>query len=183
MPIRFEEIKRRFELEQQHPKVPRRAEDMPPTYESITPEWLTDVLGYSVQAAVNFYTRVRPTLGVIAPEALYARYYASPELDTMPRVPRRNSAVPGSANCCSTTSTSSTPAVGRNCASQTPACATASSCSPRWPGGPVRWDSPPTRLQCSRLRRPLNSSGAWRLSSTSSLRSTVSEPAAMRTCA
>ena len=130
MPISFQEIKARFEAEQRSPIVPRTANDMPPSYESITAEWLTDVLGKAVpgaqvvahelgprddgtsnrrrielrwnaagevaglprsvfckgtqslesrymlgmnegvQAEVNFYTRVRPTLGVIAPEAL-----------------------------------------------------------------------------------------------------------------
>ena len=134
MPLSFAEIKARFEAEQRTPITPRKASDMPPTYESITVEWLTDVLGREVpgarvlshtlgprddgtsnrrriemvwneaglaaglpasvfckgtqslasrymlgmnegvQAEVNFYTLVRPTLGVIAPEALYARY-------------------------------------------------------------------------------------------------------------
>jgi len=134
MPLSFAEIKARFEAEQRTPITPRTASDMPPTYESITVEWLTDVLGREVpgarvlshtlgprddgtsnrrriemvwneaglaaglpasvfckgtqslasrymlgmnegvQAEVNFYTLVRPTLGVIAPEALYARY-------------------------------------------------------------------------------------------------------------
>lgn len=134
MPISFQEIKARFEAEQRTPIVPRVASDMPPTYESITPAWLSDVLGKAVpgaevvshelgprddgtsnrrrielqwnaageaaglpasvfckgtqslesrymlgmnegvQAEVNFYTLVRPQLGVIAPEALYARY-------------------------------------------------------------------------------------------------------------
>lgn len=136
MPISFQEIKARFEAEQRSPIVPRTANEMPPSYESITAEWLTDVLGKvvpgaqviahelgprddgtsnrrrielrwnaageaaglprsvfckgtqslesrymlgmneGVQAEVNFYTRVRPALGVIAPDALYARYDA-----------------------------------------------------------------------------------------------------------
>ena len=134
MTISFQEIKQRFEAEQRSPIIPRRASDMPPTYESITPAWLTAVLGTGtpdaqvlahtlgprddgtsnrrriemvwnaagtaaglpasvfckgtqslesrymlgmyegVQAEVNFYITVRPTLGVIAPEALFARY-------------------------------------------------------------------------------------------------------------
>ena len=51
MPISFQEIKARFEAEQRAPIVPRTASDMPPTYESITPAWLTDVLGQSVPGA------------------------------------------------------------------------------------------------------------------------------------
>ncbi|MEX2479431.1 MAG: hypothetical protein WD928_01080 [Gammaproteobacteria bacterium] len=51
MPITFEEIKRRFEAEQAQPITPMTAADMPPTYESITPAWLTDVLGSAVAGA------------------------------------------------------------------------------------------------------------------------------------
>lgn len=51
MTIAFEEIKRRFEAEQAHPITPRSAADMPPTYESITDEWLTDVLARNVSGA------------------------------------------------------------------------------------------------------------------------------------
>ncbi len=51
MTITFEEIKWRFDAEQSNPIVPRTAADMPPTYESITPEWLTDVVGGKVAGA------------------------------------------------------------------------------------------------------------------------------------
>ncbi len=51
MAIAFDEIKRRFEAEQANPITPMTAADMPPTYESITPEWLTDVLGRDVPGA------------------------------------------------------------------------------------------------------------------------------------
>lgn len=51
MPITFEEIKRRFEVEQAKPITPMTAADMPPSYESITPAWLTDVLGRGIAGA------------------------------------------------------------------------------------------------------------------------------------
>ena len=51
MPITFDEIKRRFEQEQRNPVTPTTAADMPPTYESITPAWLGDVLGRGVPGA------------------------------------------------------------------------------------------------------------------------------------
>ena len=44
MTITFEEIKRRFHEEQRDSITPIEREDMPPTYESITDEWLTNVL-------------------------------------------------------------------------------------------------------------------------------------------
>ncbi len=134
MPLTFAQIKARFDAEQSRPITPRTAADMPPTYESITCEWLTDVIGRAVpgaevlargigprddgtsnrrriemtwnaagqaaalpasvfckgtqslesrymlgmnegvQAEVNFYNLVRPTLPVIAPEAIFARF-------------------------------------------------------------------------------------------------------------
>lgn len=51
MPLSFDEIKQRFHAEQANPIVPRTRDDMPPTYESITDEWLTDVLGRDVAGA------------------------------------------------------------------------------------------------------------------------------------
>lgn len=51
MPIPFDEIKRRFEAEQAHPITPTTANHMPPSYESITSEWLTDVLGRGTPGA------------------------------------------------------------------------------------------------------------------------------------
>ena len=51
MPITFDEIKQRFHDEQANPIVPRTRDDMPPTYESITDEWLTDVLGKDTPGA------------------------------------------------------------------------------------------------------------------------------------
>lgn len=51
MAIAFDEIKRRFEAEQAKPITPRTRDDMPPTYESITDEWLTDVLARGVPGA------------------------------------------------------------------------------------------------------------------------------------
>lgn len=51
MPISFAEIKRRFEAEQASPIVPKCADDMPPSYESITAEWLTAILNGGVQQA------------------------------------------------------------------------------------------------------------------------------------
>ena len=50
MPLTFDQIKARFEAEQASPSVRARA-DMPPTYESITSAWLTDVLGAEVAGA------------------------------------------------------------------------------------------------------------------------------------
>ncbi|MGR8947740.1 MAG: hypothetical protein ACU84Q_06805, partial [Gammaproteobacteria bacterium] len=44
MTVTFDEIKRRFETEQANPITPLTADDMPPSYESITPQWLTAVL-------------------------------------------------------------------------------------------------------------------------------------------
>lgn len=134
MTITFDEIKRRFAAEQANPIIPRTADDMPPTYESITPEWLTAVLANGnpgaqvvshelgprddgtsnrrkitvqwndagrqaglpeklfckgtqslesrymlgmnegVQAEVNFYNVLQPTVDVIAPPKYFARY-------------------------------------------------------------------------------------------------------------
>ena len=51
MPITFDEIKQRFHAEQSNPIVPRTRVDMPPSYESITDEWLTDVLANGVADA------------------------------------------------------------------------------------------------------------------------------------
>jgi len=51
MTITFEQIKARFEAEQARPIVPRTRDDMPPNYESITDDWLTDVLGSDVAGA------------------------------------------------------------------------------------------------------------------------------------
>jgi Phosphotransferase enzyme family len=51
MPLTFAQIKQRFEAEQARPITPRTASDMPPTYESITDAWLTDVLGEAVPGA------------------------------------------------------------------------------------------------------------------------------------
>jgi hypothetical protein len=51
MTITFEEIKRRFHEEQLNPIIPLKREDMPPTYDSITNEWLTNVLSVQVPGA------------------------------------------------------------------------------------------------------------------------------------
>ncbi len=51
MPISFDEIKRRFEAEQANAIVPTTSDHIPTSYESITPEWLTDVLGGGTQGA------------------------------------------------------------------------------------------------------------------------------------
>lgn len=51
MTITFDEIRQRYEAEQASPIVPRTAADMPPTYESITNEWLSAVLGAAVPGA------------------------------------------------------------------------------------------------------------------------------------
>jgi hypothetical protein len=134
MTITFAEIKARFEEERGAQRRPATADDLPFTYEAITPQWLTAVLGRGipgavveshalgprddgtsnrrrieivwndagraaglpptvfckgtqslesrymlgmnegVQAEVNFYNVVRPTLAVNAPEPLFARY-------------------------------------------------------------------------------------------------------------
>lgn len=60
MTISFDEIKRRFEAEQSNPIVPVTSEDMPPSYESITPAWLTDVLGSKVAGAEVLSHRLGP---------------------------------------------------------------------------------------------------------------------------
>lgn len=134
MTISFAEIKQRYEQERRAQKRPTTIDDLPFTYDAITPEWLTAVLarGHAgaaalsytlgpvddgtsnrrrigiewnaagqaagladklfckgtmslesrymlgmnegVQAEVNFYNLVRPTLPVIAPTALFARF-------------------------------------------------------------------------------------------------------------
>ncbi|MET0153138.1 MAG: phosphotransferase [Candidatus Binatia bacterium] len=134
MTITFAEIKARFEEERKAQRQPTTVEDLPFTYEAITPQWLTAVLGRSipgaavashtlgprddgtsnrrrieiawndagraaglpasvfckgtqslesrymlgmnegVQAEVNFYNLVRPSLAVNAPDPLFARY-------------------------------------------------------------------------------------------------------------
>lgn len=51
MTVTFEQIKQRFEAEQANPITPLTATDMPPTYESITQEWLTNVLAAQVPGA------------------------------------------------------------------------------------------------------------------------------------
>lgn len=51
MPLTFAEIKARFDAEQSRPITPMTAADMPPTYESITKEWLSDVIGRAVPGA------------------------------------------------------------------------------------------------------------------------------------
>ena len=52
MPITFDEIKRRFNSEQANPTKPLTRADIPFTYESVTNEWLTDVLAGEVPGAV-----------------------------------------------------------------------------------------------------------------------------------
>ena len=134
MAITFAEIKERYEQERKAHKRPTTINELPFTYEAITPAWLTAVLGRDhvgaavesytlgpvddgtsnrrrialewnaagqaaglpdklfckgtqslesrymlgmnegVQAEVNFYNLVRPTLPVIAPLALFARF-------------------------------------------------------------------------------------------------------------
>jgi hypothetical protein len=59
MTITFAEIKTRFEEERKAQRVPTTAEDLPFTYESITPQWLTAVLGPGIRGA----TVVSHTLG------------------------------------------------------------------------------------------------------------------------
>ena len=51
MTLTFEQIKQRFQAEQATPVTPMTKADMPPTYESITPQWLTDVLANDVPGA------------------------------------------------------------------------------------------------------------------------------------
>tara|TARA_R110002096_G_scaffold31874_6_gene93063 strand:+ start:1215 stop:2369 length:1155 start_codon:yes stop_codon:yes gene_type:complete len=51
MTLTFEQIKQRFQAEQATPVTPMTKADMPPTYESITPQWLTDVLANGVPGA------------------------------------------------------------------------------------------------------------------------------------
>lgn len=51
MTITFEEIKRRFEAEQANPITPVNAEHLPPTYESITDDWLTSILAKNTPEA------------------------------------------------------------------------------------------------------------------------------------
>jgi hypothetical protein len=58
--ITFDEIKRRFEAEQANPVTPTRAGDIPPSYESITPAWLTDVVGRGVPGAEVVSHRLGP---------------------------------------------------------------------------------------------------------------------------
>ncbi len=137
MAISFAEIKQRYEQERRAQKRPTTLDDLPFTYEAITPEWLTVVLARDhagaavvshtlgpvddgtsnrrriaiewngagqaarlperlfckgtlslesrymlgmnegVQAEVNFYNLVRPSLPVIAPTALFARFDAA----------------------------------------------------------------------------------------------------------
>lgn len=51
MTLTFDQIKQRFEAEQATPITPMTKADMPPSYESITPQWLTDVLADGVPGA------------------------------------------------------------------------------------------------------------------------------------
>ena len=60
MPLTFQQIRERFEAEQANPVVPTHAGHMPPTYESITPAWLTDVLGRKAPGAVVRACRLGP---------------------------------------------------------------------------------------------------------------------------
>ncbi|MGD9659995.1 MAG: phosphotransferase [Porticoccaceae bacterium] len=49
--LTVEEITKRFHAEQAHPIRPTKATDLPPTFESITPEWLTSVIGAQTPGA------------------------------------------------------------------------------------------------------------------------------------
>ena len=51
MTLTFEQIKQRFQAEQTSPVTPMTKADMPLNYESITPQWLTDVLANGVPGA------------------------------------------------------------------------------------------------------------------------------------
>jgi hypothetical protein len=51
MTITFAEIKARFEEERTKQKAPTTADDLPFTYEAITPQWLTAVLGRGIRGA------------------------------------------------------------------------------------------------------------------------------------
>src|SRR5262245_56568596 len=52
MTITFAEIKARFEEERKAQRRPVTADDLPFTYEAITPQWLTAVLGRGIPGAV-----------------------------------------------------------------------------------------------------------------------------------
>ena len=60
MPLTFQQIKERFDAEQANPVVPTNTGHMPPTYESITPAWLTDVLGRAIPGAAVEACRLGP---------------------------------------------------------------------------------------------------------------------------
>lgn len=51
MTVTFDQIRQRFEAEQANPIIPETKADMPPSYESITPRWLTDVLAGDIPGA------------------------------------------------------------------------------------------------------------------------------------